>query len=311
MRFLFAPTLLCLLTAGSALSQSPGAAPKSGPPLNYQSVPGWAQLPPGWNLGETSGVDVDQSDNVWVFNRSAHPVIEFDKSGKMIQAWTEVPVKSSHGIRVDLDGNIWTVDVDAHRLVKYTREGRVLMMIGGVGGAPGKEDTKDAFNRPTGITFAPGGDMFVSDGYVNSRVIKYNKDGDYLTQWGKKGTENGEFNLVHDVALDSSGRLYVADRNNKRVQIFDQNGKFIDKWTDVGTPWGLYYVKRENSLYMCDGVNDRIVKLNLDGQILGVIGSHGKVWGKLDFPHNLAVDSTGAIYVAEIKNWRVQKFIPR
>ncbi|MDQ2947326.1 MAG: hypothetical protein M3Y27_15575, partial [Acidobacteriota bacterium] len=99
--------------------------------------------------------------------------------------------------------------------------------------------------------------------------------------------------------------------NNQRVQIFDQNGAFLGKWTGLGTPWGLYSVQRENALYMCDGLNDRILKLNLDGQILGVLGSHGKVPGKLDFPHNLAVDSSGAIYVAEIKNWRVQKFIPK
>ena len=286
-----------------------GGELKSGPPLDYKVVQGWAQLPAGWNFGECSGVDVDQDDNVWVFNRGAHPVIQFDRDGKVKQAWSEVPVKASHGLRVDSAGNIWTVDVEAHRVIKFDPAGRVLMMIGGVGGAAGKEDTHDGFNRPTNLIFAPNGDFFVSDGYVNSRVIKFTKDGDYLAQWGKKGTGDGEFNLVHDVALDSHGRLYVADRNNQRIQIFDQNGGFIGKWTDLGSPWGLYSVPRENALYMCDGVNDRILKLNLDGQILGVLGSHGKIPGKLDFPHSLAVDSTGAIYVAEIKNWRVQKFV--
>ena len=300
--------LMFLVTALCAA----GAELKSGPPLDYRVVPAWAQLPKGFKFGECSGVDVDKNDNVWVYNRGSHPVIQFDKSGKMLQAWTDVPVGSSHGIRVDADGNIWTVDVGAHRLVKFNPSGQILMTIGGVRGAPGKDnDVKDAFNQPTDITFAPNGDMFVSDGYVNARVIKFNKDGEYLKHWGKKGTGDGEFNLVHDVALDSRGRLYVADRNNQRVQIFDQNGTFMGKWTDVGAPWGLYYVKRENVLYMCDGLNDRIVKLNLDGQILGVLGSHGKIPGKLDFPHNLAVDSTGAIYVAEIKNWRVQKFVPK
>ena len=136
----------------------------------------------------------------------------------------------------------------------------------------------------------------------------FGPDGLYQKQWGRKGTGDGEFNLVHDVAIDSAGRVYVADRENRRVQVFDQEGKFLSKWTDVGSPWGLSYVARENAMYMCDGYNNRIVKLNTEGQVLGVLGSYGKTWGKLDFAHNIAVDSTGAIYVAEIKNWRVQKF---
>jgi DNA-binding beta-propeller fold protein YncE len=284
---------------------------KSGPPLPYQVVENWAQLPKGWNFGECSGVDVDKDDNVWIFNRGPHPVIELDKNGKFIQAWSEVPVISAHGLRVDSESNIWTIDVAGHRVVKYSPSGKVLMVIGGVGGAAGKEDAKDGFNRPTNVTFAPNGDFFVADGYVNSRVIKFTKDGDYLTQWGKKGTGDGEFNLVHDVALDSHGRLYVGDRNNNRVQMFDQSGKFLGKWDNLGSPWGLYFVARENAIYMCDGVNDRILKLSTDGEILGVLSSHGKIPGKVDFPHSIAVDSTGAIYVAEIKNWRVQKFVKK
>ena len=282
---------------------------KSGPPLPNKPVPDWAQLPNGWNLGETSGVAVDQDDNVWVFNRGAHPVIEFDRNGKFLRAWNEVPVKSSHGIRVGPDGNIWAVDVAGHTLFEFTPEGRVLLVIGGVGGNPGKEDSRDAFNRPTGIAFAANGNYFISDGYINSRVVRFGPDGLYQKQWGRKGTGDGEFNLVHDVAIDSAGRVYVADRENRRVQVFDQEGNFLAKWTDVGSPWGLSYVARENAMYMCDGYNNRIVKLNTEGQVLGVLGTYGKTWGKLDFVHNIAVDSTGAIYVAEIKNWRVQKFV--
>lgn len=286
----------------------PAAELKSGPALPHHVVPDWAQLPRGWNFGECSGIAIDKDDNVWVFNRGAHPVLEFDKSGKLLQAWTEVPVTAAHGLRVDRDGNIWTVDVAAHRVMKFTPGGHLLMMIGQVGGGPGTNETPDGFNRPTNLAFAPNGDFFVSDGYVNSRVVRFNKDGEHILHWGSKGTGDGQFDLVHDVALDTQGRVYVADRNNQRVQIFDQSGKFLGKWTDVGAPWGLDYVARENALYMCDGVNNRIVKLNLDGQILGVLSSYGKVPGKLDFPHSIAVDSTGAIYVAEIKNWRVQKF---
>jgi peptidylamidoglycolate lyase len=182
----------------------------------------------------------------------------------------------------------------------------VLMVIGR---SPGDDNSKDAFNRPTNIAFTPSLDFFyVSDGYVNSRVVKFNRDGEYVMKWGNKGTGDGEFNLVHDVCLDSKGRVYVADRSNSRVQIFDANGRYLGKWTDVGQPWGLTYYAPENAIYMCDGINNRIVKLNLDGEIQGVLSSYGRIPGKLDFAHSIAVDSTGAIYVSEIKNWRVQKW---
>jgi DNA-binding beta-propeller fold protein YncE len=295
---------LALFAAILALGQSATA-----PALPHHLVKDWAKLPEGWNFGECSGVALDKNDNVWVYNRGPHPVIEFDKNGRMLRAWNEVPVKSSHGIRVDASGNLWLIDVAGHKVLTMSPEGRVLMMIGGVGDAPGDNDSKEAFNRPTNIAFAPNGDFLVSDGYVNSRVAKFSAGGDYLTQWGHKGTGDGEFNLVHDIVLDSKGRVYVADRSNNRVQIFDLDGKFLGKWEKAGTPWGLDYVARENAIYMCDGVNDRVVKVNMEGQIIGTLGSHGKAPGKFDFPHSIAVDSTGAIYVAEIKNWRVQKFV--
>ncbi|HZT30849.1 MAG TPA: peptidyl-alpha-hydroxyglycine alpha-amidating lyase family protein [Bryobacteraceae bacterium] len=301
----------CALAVVVALAAScPLAAElKSGPSLPYQVVKDWAQLPAGWNFGECSGVAVDRQDNVWVFNRGPHPVIEFDRNGNMLQSWGEGTVKSSHGIRVDAEGNVWGVDVKGHVILKYSPSGRVLMILGNRQGYPGNNDSKDAFAEPTNIAFAPNGDFFISDGYVNSRVIKFNKDGEYLTHWGRKGTGDGEFNLVHDVVLDKRGHVYVADRTNQRVQIFDGNGKFLGKWTDIGAPWGLDYVPREDAIYMCDGLNNRVIKLNTDGQVLGVLGSYGKIPGRFDFAHSIAVDSTGAIYVAEIKNWRVQKFV--
>ncbi len=297
---------ICLLTlalALPALSQL-----KSGPPLPHKLVANWAQLPKGWNFGETSGVDVDTADIVWVFNRGKRPVMQFDKNGKLLQSWDEAPIKSSHGIRVGPDGNIWTVDVAGHTLLTFTPQGRIVQVIGAPGQQPGTMESKDVFNRPTGLAFGPGGEFYVSDGYANSRVVKFGRDGIYLKQWGKNGKGDSEFQIVHDVAVDSKGRVYVADRENHRVQVFDGEGQLLAKWTDVGSPWGLYYASRENAIYMCDGYANRIVKLNTEGQILGVLGSYGKTPGKLDFAHNIAVDSTGAIYVAEIKNWRVQKF---
>jgi DNA-binding beta-propeller fold protein YncE len=295
--------LLCLL--GFAASAADLA---SGPPLPHKLVPNWAQLPDGWNFGECTGVEVDANDYVWVFNRGPHPVIQFDKSGKFINAWKEVPITSAHGLGVDPDGNIWLIDVKGHAVMKFNRAGRIQMVITNAGKQPGNNDTPYAFNEPTGIAFTPRGDFYVSDGYVNSRVIQFNKSGEYIRHWGAKGQADGQFNLVHDVAVDSQGRVYVADRTNERVQVFDASGKFLAKWTHAGAPWGLAYSDKEKAIYMADGKNNRVVKLNLEGQILGTLGSFGKAPGHFDFAHHIAVDSDGSIYVVEIKNWRVQKF---
>jgi DNA-binding beta-propeller fold protein YncE len=232
-------------------------------------------------------------------------VVQFDKNGNMLQSWGEGLFKSSHGIRIDSAGNVWTVDVKGHLVLKLTPAGKVQMVIGR---SPGNNDGKDSFNEPTGIAFASNGDFYISDGYVNSRVIKFNADGDYLTHWGSKGTGDSQFNLVHDVTLDSHGRVYVADRTNQRIQIFDPDGKFLGKWTDIGSPWGIIYAAKEDVVYMCDGFNNRVIKLSLDGHVLGVLGSQGRTPGKFDYAHNIAIDSEGALYVVEIKNWRVQKF---
>ncbi len=295
--------LACLPAAAADLD--------SAPRLEYRVVPGWPELPKGWNFGECSGVDVDADDNVWVFHRGKRAVMQFDPGGRLIQAWEDVPVVAAHGIRVGPEGNIWLVDVGGHAVLKCDRTGRIRMVIATAGHRPGGQDAKYAFNKPTALAFTPDGKFFyVSDGYGNSRVVRYSKDGVYQNHWGAKGTGDGEFNLVHDVCVDEKGRVYVADRTNQRIQVFDAEGRFLNKWTGIGSPWGLYYVKREKAIYMADGVNNRIVKLNLDGQVLGVFGGFGKAPGKLDFAHHLAVDSTGAVYVTEIKNWRVQKFVP-
>ncbi len=292
-----------------ALSSAAFAADMpAAPALPHKLVPDWAKLPAGWNLGEASGVSVDKNDNVWVFNRGPHGVIQFDKNGRMLQAWPEVPILSAHGIKVDPDGNVWLVDVVGHALLKFSPSGRLLMVIANAGRSVGDNTTQYAFNRPTGLSFTPQGDFFVSDGYGNSRVAHYNKDGVFIRQWGSKGAADGQFDLVHDVALDKQGRVYVADRANSRIQVFDQQGHFLTKWTSVGQPWGLAYSEKEEAFYVCDGLNNRVVKVNMEGKILGTLGGFGKAPGKFDFPHHMAVDSEGSLYVVEIKNWRVQKF---
>jgi DNA-binding beta-propeller fold protein YncE len=284
-----------------------------GPELPYRVDPNWPQLPKGMNFGECSGVDVDRQGNVWVFNRGSWPLIEFDRSGKMLKCWTSQTfrVLSSHGIRVGPDGSLWCVDVQGHVIFKVNPDtGRILMVIGNRQGTPGNNDSHDAFNQPTNLCFRPDGNFYVTDGYVNSRVVEFSPDGEYLRHWGTPGQGDGQFNLVHDVVIDSKGLVYVADRTNARVQVFDETGRFITKWTNLGAPWGLAYSAREDAIYMCDGKYDRILKLSLDGKVLGQLGSWGKIPGRLDYVHDIALDpADGSIYTAEIKNWRVQKWV--
>jgi len=301
----------------SDLAKELAAKHQSGPQLPYHFVANWPNMPKGQNFGECSGVDVDKQDNVWIANRGAWPIMEFDKNGKLLQAWDENVTRltpapnhgtGSHGLRVDPDGNIWLIDVDGHLLHKYNAQGRRLMVIGNRQGGASPNDSHVSFNRPTNLWVLPNRHFYVSDGYGNSRVVEFDQNGDWVRQWGTHGTGDGQFNLPHSVTVDSKGLVYVADRANSRMQVFDSNGKFLAKWTDVGQPWGVYYVAKENAIYMCDGMYCRISKLSLDGKVLGVLSSWGKAPGRLDFAHEIAVDSEGSIYVAEIKNLRVQKW---
>jgi sugar lactone lactonase YvrE len=292
---------LLLVTVSMAFSQS------KFPAMNYKVDPDWPQLPAGWNFGETPGVAVDAKDHVFVLHRGEHPIIEFTPEGKLVRSWGDGLFIRPHSIRIDPQGNIWTVDNDTHQVLKMDASGRVRMVIGrrGVSG-----ETEENFNRPTDVAFGPNGEIYVSDGYVNSRVVKFSKEGRYVTAWGKKGKAPGEFNLPHSIAVDKQGRVYVGDRENYRLQIFDADGKFLKEWTNVGSPWGLD-LRPDQTLFIADGYNDRIVKVDLDGKILGAFGNNGRMAGELSYVHNLGLDNAGNIYAGEIKNQRIQRFMPR
>jgi DNA-binding beta-propeller fold protein YncE len=166
------------------------------------------------------------------------------------------------------------------------------------------------FDRPTDIAFGPNGDLYVSDGYGNSRVVKYDKDGNWLKAWGKRGTAPGEFHTPHTIVTDAKGLVYVGDRENKRIQVFDSAGNFLKEWTTVGAPWALCATPGPHQvIYSADSVPGRIYKLDLDGKILGVFGQAGKQTGQFGWVHEMACPSENTLYVAELLNWRVQKLI--
>jgi DNA-binding beta-propeller fold protein YncE len=293
--------LIVASLAGLALAQA------NWPRLNYAVDANWPKLPAGWTFQETPGIAVDSREHAFVFHRGPHTIMEFDKAGALVRSWGDDTFVRPHGLKFDPQGNLWAADDGGHVVVKMDAQGRVVMVLGRKN-TPG--ETNDLFNRPTDIAFAPNGDFYVSDGYGNSRVVKFNKEGKFLTAWGKKGTGESEFNIVHAVAVDKQGRVYVGDRENYRMQIFDANGKFLTAWKHVGSPWGVV-ITEDQMLYMCDGHNNRILKVNLSGEVLGVLSGPGKLPGQVDYSHHIAVGSSGAIYVSEIKNWRAQKFSPK
>lgn len=281
------------------------------PDLGYKPAADPLSLPAGMNFGEAAGVALNSRGHIYVFHRGSKPLVEFDSQGRFVRTIADGLIKSAHGLRVDADDNIWITDIGAHLVLKLNPEGRVLMVLG-KNDWPGEfsEPRYDLalFNQPTDVAFGPGGDIYVSDGYGNSRVMKFDKNGRFVKAWGKKGKGPGEFDLPHAIAVDKKGLVYVGDRENRRIQVFDAEGSFIKEWTDIGYPYGITITPDQN-LYLADGKNERILKMNLEGKTLGAIGEPGKGRGQFGWAHSVAVSSAGEIYVAEILNWRVQKFV--
>jgi DNA-binding beta-propeller fold protein YncE len=313
--------LLFFVLASVGLAQAPM------PELHYKVLPDWPHLPPGFNFRETPAITVDARGNVYVIHRGEHPIVEFTSDGTFIRSFGDGLYDRPHGIRIDAEGNIWTADDTSHMVIKMDPSGRVRMVLGrwrttseahsslaepnSLHGSRGIRDNEIVrFNRPTDMAFAANGDIFVADGYGNSRVVKFSKDGRFLKEWGRRGSGEGEFHTPHSILVDSRNRVLVADRENYRIQIFDMDGKFLAQWTHVGAPWGLDLSKDGKELWMADGYNNRVLKLDLDGHILGCFGSRGKLPGQFSYVHHLAVGLDGSIYTAEILNWRPQKFVP-
>lgn len=284
--------------------------------LPYAHVEGWAQMPESYAPGAGMAVALDANGNIWYYNRGSHPVIQFSPDGKVLQAWKEDPklsahAGSAHGMGVGPDGGLWLVGRETNRIYKFSPEGRVLLTIGGYSGMQGDNSAKYAFDRPAGVTHDSAGNAYIADGYRNTRVAKYGPTGEYITHWGGKGTAKGQFNLVHGVTSDPQDRLYVADRGNKRIQVFDTDGKHLNMWDGFGTPWALDWDEEDGALWVCDGDNGRVLKFSQKGKLLGGFGSDGPEPGQLHQVHGIAVATDGAIYVAETVNQRIQKFVKK
>ena len=273
---------------------------------DYRPVAGWPQLPPGLELGAVSAVATDAKDRVFVAHRAAKPILVFDRDGKFLRAWGDDHIQTPHGLRIDPEGNVWVTDIGNHLVMKFDPEGKLLLSLGRKGEAGSKPDR---FDRPTDVAISPTGEFYIADGYGNSRVMKFSRDGKLLKQWGVKGKGEGEFNLPHAICLDAKGNLYVGDRENDRVQVFDSEGKFLKQWNESGAPYGLFLTG--DRLLVADGRAGWVRVLSLEGKSLGRWGEKGTMAGQFQMPHMLCVDSRGDVYVAEVTNKRIQKFAAR
>ena len=281
---------------------------------SYRLEEGWPQLPDGVEAwGQTIGVELDAEDNVWIFHRcfagncvgrdSVPAILKYDPSGGLLESWGEGMFVWPHGFFVDVDGNLWTTDARGaegrgQQVIKFSPDGIVLMTLGTAGEAG---EGPHLFDGPTDVAVAPNGDVFVADGHGNSRIVKYSKDGEFIMAWGRKGTGPGEFDEPHCLSFDSRGRLFVGDRVNERIQVFDQDGRYLDEWPGIMAS-GMY-ITEDDLIYVADyQLREGIVIANTrDFSPMGFIPG--------TLPEGVAVDAMGNVYAGEVLPRNLKKFV--
>jgi len=297
----FAEVLWFSLLSGFTFAQLQEPLPR----LNYAMMPDFFQLPPGEHLIEPAGVAVNSKGHIYVFHRGKHPLMEFDSSGKFLRSIADDLFVTAHMVRVDPEDNIWTTDVGSHVVLKLSPEGRVLLALGRMR-IPG--DDVLPFNQPTDVAWDRDGNIYVTDVYGNSRVLKFDKYGRPLLGWGMKGAGPGQFDTPHTIVIDGD-LVYVGDRENARIQIFDRNGQFLRQWS-LGHPFGLV-ITADHVLYMGDAIAGRILKIDPQGRVLGSFTGPQPGQGPHFDPHQIALAPDGSIFTAEVLGWRAQKLRPK
>jgi sugar lactone lactonase YvrE len=328
------------LCALSAMGQA-DLKPVNSLPNPYQMIAGWAKLPDGRNWGSTSAIEIDRDGrSIWVAERcgvnncqnsSLDPILHFDANGKLLKSFGGGLMIAPHGIYIDREDNVWVTDCSCtggmpvegkgHQVFKFSKDGKLLLTLGKAGGAR----EPNYFFQPNDVLVAPGGDIFISEGHASTpgstaRVLKFSPTGKLIKTWGKLGTAPGEFDQPHALAMDSKGRLFVGDRNNNRIQIFDQNGKFIDEWKQFSRPSGIY-IDKNDVLYVADSESESVSR-NHDGWKRGIrVGSArngsvrffipdpvGKTMGT-SAADGVAADARGNIYGAEVGPRALKRYV--
>ncbi|MDD5519269.1 MAG: peptidyl-alpha-hydroxyglycine alpha-amidating lyase family protein [Kiritimatiellae bacterium] len=294
----------------------------------YVVDPSWPHKQQQFKWGDMTGAAVDTNGSIWIFNRGKPFIQIYKPDGQFVRAWEDATFKFSHHLKIDHEGNIWTSDAATHVIQKWTPEGKLLLTLGTLGKAGCDENH---FDKPTDMAITKTGDIFVSDGYGNTRVVHFNKAGKFVKEWGTRGDGSGQFVLPHTIAVDSKGHVYVGDRNSARIEVFDQDAKLLAVWSDLIMPWGLW-VSPQDEIWVCGASpardpqtgkwiiappNDQIVmKLTPDGKVAGKWplpkGQDGvEKPGEVNWVHCIVLDAKGSIYLGDIKGKRIQKFVRR
>ena len=307
----------------TAVAATVGA--QTGSPNPYREDAGWAKLPAGAKWAGVISVDPAPNGDIWVFHRSDPPLLRFDSTGKVVKSFGEGLFVQAHGMTVDRDGNVWVTDAQikdgkGNQVFKFGSDGKLLMSLGkaGVAGAG-----NDVFSGPADVAIAQNGDIFVADGHMAdtpvNRIMRFSKDGKFITAWGKRGKGPGEFDTPHSIAIDSRGRIFVADRSNGRMQIFDADGRFIDQWKQFGRPSGVF-IDRNDNMYVADSQSNKTQNPGFTRGIRVGSARDGKVTALIPFVEpdpeknnnagveGVATDARGNVFAAEVSTEILKKY---
>ena len=297
--------------------------------LEYELVNEWPQLSPGYTLGQPTGIGIDNDEHVFVFHRarrrwttpfpdsliSENTILELEgETGKILNSWGANYFIMPHGLTVDKDNNIWVTDVGLHQILKFSHDGQLLMTLG-VPKVPGNDSLH--FNLPTDVAIADDGSFYVSDGYGNSRVVKFSASGEYIFEWGTHGNKQSEFDIPHGITLDNMGNVYVADRQNNRIQVFDSNGIFLKelKNSEQVVQLPSVTIDKKQNLYAIDyhfldtlEYGSTILQYNKADTVIYQFGGLGTNKRTGSWYHDISVDKEANIYVGDINGMKVRKF---
>lgn len=277
---------------------------------SYKVLEEWAKLPSGWEWGVIPAVACDSQDRVFVGSRSEHPLVVFDREGNFLGEWGQGILEGAHGLYIDDEDNVYCTVHNTHSIYKFNSQGELVMTLG-TPGQPGEKEG-DPFDKPTDLAVASNGELFVSDGYGNARVHRFSPDGELLLSWGEPGAGPGQFNISHSVRLDNEDRVWVSDRNNHRIQIFDVDGNYLDEWPIPRRPDAIYIDRQENVVYVAE-IEKQVSIYTLDGDLITQWGGGEESDRPGEFlggPHGIWVDSHGDLYVSEaLTDGRLHKYV--